>query len=595
MGGLSSSASAVSPYSINHVVVKVDGSRLSDELVDALVTATVEDATSTPAAFALTFNDRYHELLAGGLFPFGATVSISLPDGKALLDHGEVTTKECEVYASRQVTVVRGFDLSHRLHRGRRTEVYKDVLYSDVATKIAGRAGLGGGTIDTPSMSVRPHVMQWNTSDWDFLNRLADEVGFEVDLVDGKLCFVARPPASDAPAAARSPDTNDPRQVTLEKVSSFRCVVSGAQQVGDVEVRGWDPVAKGPIVGTAPAAATTAELSTTPATVAGLLKGGTLSSVDGLYANQSDAEGAASAIAERIGGAFGTFEGTTIGNPALRAGVAVSLGIAGETLEGKYTLSATRHVFDEDGYHTWFASTGSEDASLLGLAASAPEQRLGEGVVPAVVSDVRDPDKLGRVKVTFPWLSSNNESGWARITQPWVGKDYGAVFVPEVKDEVLVAFEQGDFARPYVVGGLYNGQDKPVTGDTPLVDDGAGTVNVRRMASRKKHAIELVDKFGGEGIFVRTGDGKAKVELDVANTSILVSSDGSVTISGAKDVKVTSTGGSTEISGAKGLTLSSASGDVEIGGRAVKVNAKGQMDLKATGVAVLQGQVVKIN
>lgn len=590
MGG----SSVVSSYSIKHLVVKVDGTALSEQIAGELLNVTVEDAVSAPASFALVFNDPFHKLLSQGGFEFGASVSLSLVDGKSLLDHGEITTKECEVDAAGKVTVIRGFDLSHRLHRGRRTEVYKDVLYSDVVQKIAARSGLSGGTIEAPSMSVRPHVMQWNTSDWDFVNDLADEVGFEVELSDGKLCFAARPSASSGPAVSNG-DGAGPRQVTLDKVSFFRCVVSGAQQVGDVEVRGWDPVAKAPVIGSASTETTAADLSATPAAAAGLLNGETLSSVDKLYDKQDDADGAARALADRVAAAFGTFEGAAAGNPELRAGVAVSLGLAGKPFEGKYTLTATRHVFDGEGYHTWFASAGSEDASLLGLASTPPGRGLGEGVVPAVVSDARDPEKLGRVKVTFPWLSSSNESAWARVTQPWVGKDYGAVFLPEVKDEVLVAFEQGDFARPYVVGSLYNGEDKPTSGDNPLVDEGAGTVDVRRMASRQKHVIELVDKFGGEGIFVRTGDGKCKLELDVASTSVLIGSDGSVTISAAKDVKITSTGGSAEITGSKDVKVTSTTGNVELAGREIKLNAQAQLELKSTGVVMIQGQLVKIN
>ncbi|MDQ3957020.1 MAG: VgrG-related protein [Actinomycetota bacterium] len=577
MGGLSANTSEVSSYSIEHLVVKVGGSALSEDLVGELLSASVDDALSQPASFALTFNDPYHTLLQSAPFEFGATVSITLVDGKVLLDHGEVTSKECEVDSAGQVTVVRGFDLSHRLHRGRRTEVYKDVLYSDVAQKVAARARLAGGNIETPSMTVRPHVMQWNQSDWDFLNDLADEVGFEVELTDGKLCFAPSPEASEAPETGDR-DATGPRQVTLDKVSLFRCVVSGAQQVGDVEVRGWDPVAKAPIVGTATVGTTATELSTTPAAAAGLLNGETLPSVHKLYDKQTDADGAAKAIAGGVGAAFGTFEGVVDGNPELRAGAAVSLGLAATAFEGKYTLTATRHTFDEDGYHTWFASAGAEDVSLLGLASRAPEVAYGYGVVPAVVSDIRDPDALGRVKVTFPWLSSTNESYWARLVQPWVGKDYGAVLLPEVKDEVLVAFEQGDLARPYVVGGLYNGQEKPTGGENPLVDESAGTVNVRRMTSRKKHGLELVDKFGAEGVFVRTGDGKNKLELDVANTKIVVSSDGNVEISGTKGVKVSSTGG-----------------NVEIAGREVKINAQAQLELKGTGTVVIEGKLVKIN
>ena len=86
---------------------------------------------------------------------------------------------------------------------------------------------------------------------------------------------------------------------------------------------------------------------------------------------------------------------------------------------------------------------------------------------------------MNRVKVTFPWLSEDEESHWARISCLMAGDKRGALFLPEVGDEVLVAFEQGSFQRPYVLGGLHNGVDHPPDGDVPLVDTSSGAVDRR--------------------------------------------------------------------------------------------------------------------
>ena len=91
-----------------------------------------------------------------------------------------------------------------------------------------------------------------------------------------------------------------------------------------------------------------------------------------------------------------------------------------------------------------------------------------------MVSDATDPEKAGRVKLTFPWLSDDYVSDWARTVQPGAGKDRGWPVLPEVGDEVLVAFEQGDFSRPTVLGGLYNGVDTMPSGPADLVDGGLG-------------------------------------------------------------------------------------------------------------------------
>ena len=86
-------------------------------------------------------------------------------------------------------------------------------------------------------------------------------------------------------------------------------------------------------------------------------------------------------------------------------------------------------------------------------------------MVIAQVSDVNDPQNHGRVKLTFPWLSDNYVSDWARTVQPGAGKDRGAMVVPEVGDEVLAAFEQGDIRRPYVLGGLLQRRRHPEARD----------------------------------------------------------------------------------------------------------------------------------
>ena len=83
------------------------------------------------------------------------------------------------------------------------------------------------------------------------------------------------------------------------------------------------------------------------------------------------------------------------------------------------------------------------------------------GVYEALVSDVNDPANEGRVKIKMPWFDEQMETEWCRVRQFYAGNGYGAFFVPEVGDEVLIAFIQGDMRQPIILGGLYNGNDKP--------------------------------------------------------------------------------------------------------------------------------------
>lgn len=148
----------------------------------------------------------------------------------------------------------------------------------------------------------------------------------------------------------------------------------------------------------------------------------------------------------------------------MRAGTAVALNAVGAPFEGRYTVTTSRHVFDAvRGYETWITVSGQQERSVYGLTGGSPAAASGSrcaGLVSGTVTDTQDPEGSGRVKVRFPWLSDEYASDWARTAQSG-GTGGGEAFIPEVGDEVLVGFEHGHLDRPYVLAGLYNGQDRP--------------------------------------------------------------------------------------------------------------------------------------
>ena len=79
------------------------------------------------------------------------------------------------------------------------------------------------------------------------------------------------------------------------------------------------------------------------------------------------------------------------------------------------------------------------------------------GVVTGIVKSLDDPEKQGRIELHFPWLADGPRSSWAPVASPLAGKERGQFFMPEIDDEVLVAFEHGDFAHPFILGFLWNG------------------------------------------------------------------------------------------------------------------------------------------
>jgi uncharacterized protein involved in type VI secretion and phage assembly len=128
------------------------------------------------------------------------------------------------------------------------------------------------------------------------------------------------------------------------------------------------------------------------------------------------------------------------------------------------------------------------------------------GVYVAIVSDLADPDGLGRVKLRLPWAPDSGGGAyeaWARIATLMAGRNRGTWFVPDVDDEVLVAFEGGDPRVPYVVGALWNGTDTP-----PQTMDGAGRNPRKVIRSRNGVKVTLVDEDGREQFIVETPGGQ---------------------------------------------------------------------------------------
>jgi uncharacterized protein involved in type VI secretion and phage assembly len=176
------------------------------------------------------------------------------------------------------------------------------------------------------------------------------------------------------------------------------------------------------------------------------------------------------------------------------------------------------------------------------------------------------------VKVTFPWLSDNEESFWARVAAPMAGNDRGLYFLPEVQDEVLVAFEHGDPGFPYVLGALWNGKDKPPA------NNGDGKNDIRTIKSRSGHVIRLDDSIDAAKIEIIDSSGKNKIIIDTANNKIEITS--------STDIILSATGGTIKLNAQK----------IEINSSAdTKVVAEAGMDIKASGVMNIKGAMVNIN
>jgi uncharacterized protein involved in type VI secretion and phage assembly len=306
-----------------------------------------------------------------------------------------------------------------------------------------------------------------------------------------------------------------------------------------------------------------------------------------------EAKALADGLANDLSSEFIQAEGVCLGNPGVKAGYVIKISGIGKRFSGKYFVTSALHTLGEQGYETHFSISGRQPNTIShllgvdqGMVAAQGQNGRSQmaGVAPAIVTNNIDPDNLGRVKVEFPWLGDQMESDWIRVASSGAGADRGLSFLPEVGDEVLVAFEHGNMHRPYLIGGLWNSKDKPAVPNSEAV--GGGKVNKRIIRSRSGHIILLDDTEGKEQIVIRDKTGKNEIIVD--------SPKNSMTINLQKDYLLDAVG-NTDVKNKGNVTIDS-KGNVTITcvGNA-KIESKGNLDLQATGMLNIKGNKVTID
>lgn len=224
---------------------------------------------------------------------------------------------------------------------------------------------------------------------------------------------------------------------------------------------------------------------------------------------------------------------------------------------------------------------GGVELALFDLVESDREGMRGrriEGIVLGIVTNNQDPENMGRVKVKFPWLEDSDESYWARVATLMAGKDRGTFFLPEVEDEVLVAFDHGDINHPYVMGTLWNGVD------TPPETNENGKNNIRKIKSRSGHEIVFDDN---------DEEMKEKIEIRTNAGHVIVLDDSA----GGEKIEIKDKTGNNSIvidSVQNAITISSQM-KLSIKAQMIEIEAESMMTLKSGANLTIQGAIVQIN
>jgi uncharacterized protein involved in type VI secretion and phage assembly len=210
--------------------------------------------------------------------------------------------------------------------------------------------------------------------------------------------------------------------------------------------------------------------------------------------------------------------------------------------------------------------------------------QLVNGVLTATVTNSKDPEKLGRIKVKFLGQGTDNETDWIRVAAFSAGSKKGAFFLPEVGEEVLVAFIQGSIDRPIVIGVLWDKTDKPPE------ENADGKNNIKMFKSRAGHQVTLCDDTQAK---------KAKIEIKSSAGQIITLDDAA----GSEKIEIKDKGGGKITMDAvqKAITIESGM-KLDIKAKMITIEGQTSLTLKtamlkaeASGIAEIKGSMVKIN
>ncbi len=166
------------------------------------------------------------------------------------------------------------------------------------------------------------------------------------------------------------------------------------------------------------------------------------------------------------------------------------------------------------------------------------------GVYPALVTDIVDPDALGRIEVRLPWLGTKGDADvrlWATLCTPYADDDQGFEMLPATETQVVVAFEAGELRRPYIIGSCWNGREG-------LPEPAAPSNDKRLIKTRAGSLLEFDDNAAAPTVTLsmRSGhklvfdDGASEITLSHANgAQIVIDAGGAIHVTANSTVEVT--------------------------------------------------------
>lgn len=510
--------------------ILVDGSEIDEQLarrvreVRVLNYLRLPDMCTLSAAFPKGA-DGQSQPIDEHPFDVGEPLEIKLGAREDLttstLFKGEIVSLDLQFGPGSVELLVRAFDHSHVLLRSRKVRTFQNQTSSDIVEKIVTEAGFEAHT--DPSGEPHLFLQQDNETDWDFIGRLAERAGFECIVKDKTFQF-RKPKADDPPVALEWPTT----------LRSFSPRLTAIQQVKEVTLSAQDPETKQAIDVTVSSPQQITQIGVDRDSIQKAFDGASTHIATEPVKSQAEGQVLAQALLDKLANGYVSHEGICDGNPQVKAGTALQVTGLGQKFSGIYRPLFVTHVLRGGStYETRFANSASH--TLLGAVGPGGSTNgaatvFGSQLVLGLVTNNNDPLDMGRVRVQYPSLGPDAEGAWARIATPSAGNARGLLMLPVVGEEVLIGFEHGDTTRPYVLGSLYNGVDKP--GDDLLQDkDGSFAVlSDHKMYVASKEDMTL--KSGGELTVDVQGDVGAtgQQSFDIKGQKLTIKADMEISI-----------------------------------------------------------------
>ncbi|WP_417591683.1 type VI secretion system tip protein VgrG [Owenweeksia hongkongensis] len=583
--------------SLTSFIITSDGQEIPDayqvseinirQKVNRIAEAEIELFDGNPA-------EQNFEIAESKTFVPGAEIEIKLGyDSKNdSVYKGVVVKQTLRVSSSGSVLVVSCRDKAQKLTLVRKNMVYVKQKDSDIIAKIIGDAGLSSDVEST--MLEQKEVVQYNCTEWDFIVSRAEANGLLVNTNNNKL-EVNSPDLSGLPTLS----------VTYGyDIIEFDGELDATFQYSDITAGSWDMSTQVMVSGDSSEPGVNDQGNLSGKKMADVLSVGSagLLTAAGIAQDGLKVWSNAALLKSRLSRFRGTLRFQ--GSPKAKVNSLIKLNGLSDRFNGNAFVSGVNHHVQDGRWLTevemglapnWFSET--HNISALGAAGLTPDVKgLQTGVVKKIDED---PDNEFRVQVTVPILGGEAEAVWARLSSFYAGNTFGAQFMPEIGDEVVLGFMAQDPSYPIILGSLFS--SKNVAPNTP---DDKNTLKTITTKSQLKFTFDddkktITLETPAKNTVVISDDAKEITITDQSSNSITMSESGiaiesksSLSIKAAEDITIN--GATISAKGDSSVEIKSTS--VEIKGDAdVKVSGEAQCEVSSSGQMTVKGAMVSIN